>query len=298
MMSVSSLGYVVLRVSDMPRWEIFLGEILGMQISRRHTDGSLGWRMDDLEQRFVISQGPEDEIHTLGWEMSTEQDLLKMVDQIRSLGHKVNEQGAELAHARGVRRLFSCRDPYLHYNHELYVGARCFAPTHNFQSSVARNGFKAGSLGLGHVALTTPSYDASVRFFQDVLGLGASGYADVPIGPDQRVVATFLHGTGGRHHLLAVLPGCQPKPTRHLMVEYWSMDDVGLAYERCVARGISIERAFGVHEGDEMFSFYALTPSGYLMEVGYGGLTGSTWNPVTHLELSRWGHKKPYLPAA
>lgn len=298
MVGVSSIGYLVLRVSDIPKWEEFLCEILGMQISRRHSDGSLGLRIDDYEQRLLLSQGPEDEVQVFGWEMTSEGELLEMVAQVRSLGHEVTEGDDTLAASRGVRRLFSCRDPHLPYVHEFYCGAKCFSPTRSFQSGIVKGGFKTGVLGLGHAALTSPAYDKSVRFYQDVLGMGSSGYADVPVGPDQRVLATFLHGTGGRHHLLAVLPGGQPKPTRHLMVEYQRLDDVGLAYERCVARGVSIERSFGVHEGDEMFSFYAMTPSGYLMEVGFGGLTGSTWNPVTHLELSRWGHKKPVMVSA
>lgn len=298
MIAVSSIGYMVLHVKDMAPWQEFLGEVLGMQVSRRHADGSLGLRLDDQEQRLVLRQGPEDEVQVFGWELTTERDLLALVEQVRSHGHEVREGDAALADARGVRRVFACRDPHVPYIHEFYVGPRCLAPTRTFQSAIVRSGFKAGALGLGHAAITSPSYDESVRFYQDVLGLGASGYADVPVGPGQRVVATFLHGAGGRHHLLAVLPGSQPRPTRHLMVEYQSLDDVGLAYERCVARGITIERSFGVHEGDEMFSFYAMTPSGYLMEVGHGGLTGEAWNPVTHLELSRWGHKKPVMVAA
>lgn len=298
MIGVSSIGYMVLHVKDLPAWEFFLCDLLGMQVSRRHADGALGLRIDDYEQRVLLRQGPQDEVQVLGWEMTSERDLLALVDHVRSQGHEVSEGDQALADSRGVRRVFSCRDPHVAYVHEFYTGAKSFAPTRAFQSAIVRSGFKAGSLGLGHAAITSPAYDKSVRFYQDVLGLGASGYADVPVSPELRVVATFLHGTGGRHHLLAVLPGSQPKPTRHLMVEYLSMDDVGLAYERCVAHGVSIERSFGVHEGDEMFSFYAVTPSGYLMEVGYGGLTGDSWNPVTHLELSRWGHKKPVMIAA
>lgn len=298
MVGISSIGYMVLGVSDPARWTSFLCDLLGMQVSRRHADGSVGFRVDDCEQRLVLRQSPDDEVQVFGWELTSEQELLAMVEQVRSKGHAVEEGDAALAAARGVHRVFSCQDPCLHYVHEFYCGARCFAPTRAFQSPLVRGGFKAGALGLGHAALTSPDYPRSVRFYQDVLGLGASGYADAPGPEGRRMVATFLHGAGGRHHLLAVLPGGQPKPTRHLMVEYQQLDDVGLAYERCVAHGVSIERSFGVHEGDEMFSFYAMTPSGYLMEVGYGGATGDRWNPVTHLELSRWGHKKPVMVAA
>lgn len=292
MQAIRSLGYLELGVASLERWQSFALDILGLQVSVRHEDGAIGLRMDQQEQRIVLRESELDEVLTYGWEVGGEDELAALVAHLRAGGHEVTEAGVAQRQARGVFRLFGCADPVHRFRHEFYCGPRVLGPTHPFQSSVARGGFKAGALGVGHSALTTPDYPKSVDFYKRALGLGVSGYADVAV-PGGRFEGTFLHGWSGRHHSLAVLPGTQPRPTRHLMVEYLKLDDVGLAHERCVAAGIGIERDFGVHEGDEMFSFYALTPSGYLMEIGWGGLTSTDWSPpATLLGLSRWGHRK------
>jgi 2,3-dihydroxybiphenyl 1,2-dioxygenase len=291
--AIRSLGYLELGVASLERWQSFALDILGMQVGVRHADGSVGMRIDDHEQRLVLRESTQDELLTYGWEVGSEGDLAALVAHLRAGGHEVTEGSLAERRARGVFRLFACADPVHRFRHEFYCGPRVLGPTHPFQSPIARGGFRAGTLGLGHVALTTPDYPKSVDFYKRALGLGVSGYADVAMPGGVRFEGTFLFGWAGRHHSLAVLPGTQPRPTRHLMVEYLQLDDVGLAYERCKAAGIPIERDFGVHEGDGMFSFYALTPSGYLMEIGWGGLTGTDWGPATLLGLSRWGHGKP-----
>ena len=56
MQSVSTLGYMVIGVSDLTAWESFAVNILGLQVGARATGESLGLRMDDYEQRILLLQ--------------------------------------------------------------------------------------------------------------------------------------------------------------------------------------------------------------------------------------------------
>jgi hypothetical protein len=70
------------------------------------------------------------------------------------------------------------------------------------------------------------------------------------------------------------------------------MDDVGFAHDRCVKAGFPVAMALGHHPNDHMFSFYVQTPSGFLIEYGYGGIVidDQNWEVKSYSQLSDWGH--------
>ena len=47
------------------------------------------------------------------------------------------------------------------------------------------------------------------------------------------------------------------------------------------------------HPNDQMLSFYARTPSGFAVEVGWGGrkVDDATWQVRTYDRTSTWGHR-------
>ena len=54
----------------------------------------------------------------------------------------------------------------------------------------------------------------------------------------------------------------------------------------------------GRHTNDFMTSFYAKTPSSFMVECGWGGRElGADWQPVEmHHGPSLWGHERVWLP--
>ena len=56
------------------------------------------------------------------------------------------------------------------------------------------------------------------------------------------------------------------------MLEYQDMCDVGAAFDRARAADVPIVLELGHHPNDQMFSFYMRTPSGFGLELGYGGI--------------------------
>jgi len=60
------------------------------------------------------------------------------------------------------------------------------------------------------------------------------------------------------------------------MLEVDNLDDVFMTYELVKEAGHRITTDLGRHANDQMFSFYCESPSGFDVEVGYGG------RPATH----------------
>ena len=85
------------------------------------------------------------------------------------------------------------------------------------------------------------------------------------------------------------------------MMELYSLDDVGQAYDlACLDPQKRIGTTLGRHTNDFMTSFYARTPSDFMIEYGWGGraIDPANWQAVqlTH-GPSLWGHERSWLPA-
>jgi len=94
-----------------------------------------------------------------------------------------------------------------------------------------------------------------------------------------------------RHHSLAIAQGSRSR-MHHLMMEFYSLDDVGQSYD-IAQREDRVAVKFGRHPNDFMTSFYMRTPSEFLIEHGWGGReVGPDWQPEELKSVgSFWGHQ-------
>jgi 2,3-dihydroxybiphenyl 1,2-dioxygenase len=294
MAEMANLGYLVFGVSDLARWKEFAG-ILGFGIGRE-TGESIGLRMDAHAQRFLLQQGQENDVRAAGWQFDTEDELDGYVASLRDKGLKVESCSAEQAAERRVQKVYRTPDPN-GFAHEFFFGPAVSGLNDAFRSpSLAGPGFRTGALGMGHLLVHGRDYKASIDFYQRTLGLRLSDRIRQEL--NGRVAdATFFHTRTGRHHSMAVAESDAAKVLNHFMVEVQSMDDVGLAYDRCVAAGYQIRSELGHHPNDHMFSFYVYTPSGFAVEYGWGGIVidDADWQAVTYARMSDWGHKRHEL---
>jgi hypothetical protein len=107
---------------------------------------------------------------------------------------------------------------------------------------------------------------------------------------------TFMH-FNARHHSIALGAGL-PKHLHHFMLQLNDMRDVGLALDRVVDHGVRVVQTLGQHPNDKMISFYSETPSGFEVELGWGGRTITEgWEPETHGIWTEWGHRPPAMQA-
>jgi 2,3-dihydroxybiphenyl 1,2-dioxygenase len=292
MSTISSLGYVVLNVSDLIAWEHFATNILGLMVGRR-SDTTLSLRMDDYAQRFLLQQSDADDIAAAGWQFDTAKGLSEYVARLQSQGIDVHQGTPDEAKSRCVERLFSCDDP-IGFKHEFFFGPTHAPISQPFRSAVMRGpGFVTGRQGLGHVLPFSSNYDQSVRFYTDGLGFLISDYIrDSETLPNFAVDATFFHTSTGRHHSLATVAAPSAKALNHIMIEVADLNDVGLAYDRCLKAGLPIVMAIGHHPNDKVISFYVESPSGFSIEYGHGSIIidDATWEVKNYSQMSDWGH--------
>jgi len=296
MTAISRLGYLGFEVSDMAAWERFAVDMLGLLVSERRSDGSVAFRMDDQAQRIVVHPGSRDDLAYAGFEVDEEATLRRLSDELTEAGFPTARLGDDVAHARRVRRVYRVDDPN-GVPIELFHGPERAADP--FRSPLVPSGFVTGGEGLGHVVLATTDPSATERFYCELLGMRLSDHVEVELGPGFSLLITFLH-VNPRHHTVAFAAAPMPKRVHHFMLEVGAMDDVGRAYDRCLGAGVEIANTLGVHPNDRMFSFYARTPSGFEVEVGWGGrkIDDATWTVDRYDRMSVWGHHMPgTLPA-
>jgi len=128
-----------------------------------------------------------------------------------------------------------------------------------------------------------------MAFYTKVLGFGLSDYIEKPFR------AYFFH-VNPRHHSLALIETGK-SGMHHLMVELFSLDDVGQSYDVALAEE-RVNVTLGRHTNDLMTSFYAKTPSSFMVECGWGGreIDPNNWQPVEmHHGPSLWGHDRVWL---
>ncbi|MGE0485307.1 MAG: VOC family protein [Gammaproteobacteria bacterium] len=291
MNGVTELGYLGIEATDIPAWERFALDQLGLQRADGAADGTLALRIDDRAQRIVIEPGPADDMSFAGYDCGSEAALDALVDRLRADGLAVDECSDELAARRRVRRLFATRDPAGN-RVELYVDL--VHATTPFQSELVPSGFFTADGGLGHTFLPVADRAAVIDFYSRI-GFRISDYIREEVAPGMVVDGAFMH-CNGRHHTIAFAAFPSPKKLHHLMLQVNDRVDVGCAYDRVLAARTPLSATLGMHPNDLMFSFYVVTPSGFSIEFGSGGRQiedDATWEVVTYDRLSLWGHKPP-----
>jgi biphenyl-2,3-diol 1,2-dioxygenase/3,4-dihydroxy-9,10-secoandrosta-1,3,5(10)-triene-9,17-dione 4,5-dioxygenase len=291
MTEIAGLGYLGFEVGDLAAWQAFATDVLGLEAGARTPSGALPLRMDEFERRILLHEGPRDDFAYAGWQVRDEPSLRALADRLEAAGISVQEATAADAAERGVATLLRCADPNGNAL-ELFVGPH--VATVPFRSSRLLSGFVTGEQGLGHLVLVAKDLRETDRFYRGLLGLRLSDRIQMRLGGTLPVEIVFLHANP-RHHSFAFAAVPLPKRMHHFMLELGSLDDVGRAYDRCLDAGVAIVQTLGRHPNDRMVSFYARTPSGFDVEIGWGARTvdDATWQERVYGEISEWGHRSP-----
>jgi 3,4-dihydroxy-9,10-secoandrosta-1,3,5(10)-triene-9,17-dione 4,5-dioxygenase len=299
-MGVSSLGYVVCEAPELGAWSRFGIDVLGLAAGPGTDAECLHLRVDERPFRVLVNKGKANRYVSTGWEFRDDAALDAAITSLRDAGVEVRSGTEGKAAARSVRRLAHCNDPCGN-RLELYVGrAYDYAP---LASGKGLSGFVTGDMGMGHVVLPAPQLETARAFYKQHLGFGDTDEMWLQMSPnpaDPKLGIYFLHADNPRHHSLALMGGPAPSGCVHIMLEARTLDDVGLALDRCMAAGAHITSSFGKHSNDFMLSFYVHTPGGFDLEFGCGGLQPDwkTWVPTYSLVPDLWGHKWSPPPAA
>lgn len=287
-MLLRSLGYIAVATRDDAGWAEFATGLLGMEVADRDGRG-FALRTDARAGRLFVERSDVDRVAAMGWEVADDDALGVLAARLSDAGCPVRTGTALEAEQRRVAALLIAQDPVgnrIEFFHGAADGAAPFVPGR------AISGFRTGSLGLGHVVLTARSLDTLLPFYIDLLGFRLSDYALRPFK------AYFFHLNSRHHSFAAIETGVDG--FHHLMVELDSLDDVGQGYDLAQLEDQRVAVTLGRHSNDHMTSFYARTPSGFMVEYGWGGrsIDPARWQPFECVHgPSLWGHERSWLDA-
>ena len=282
---IQALGYVGIEATSPADWAGFGTGLLGLQLAERSA-AQLVFRMDDRRQRLVVTPGARDGARCFGWEVADAAALEALAARLEAAGVAVARGDAALAAQRRVAGLVVAADPAGNRIELVHGAEAADAP---FRPGRCISGFRTGALGMGHAVLTVERAAPVLAFYRDLLGFGVSDYVTHPF------TAWFLH-VNGRHHSLALIE-TGSAGLHHLMLELFSLDDVGQGYDLAQLEDGRVATTLGRHTNDYMTSFYARTPGGFLVEYGWGGrvVDPARWQPVEMTSgPSLWGHERSW----
>ncbi len=284
---LKGLGYVGVQTAALDDWRRFAVTLLGLQLAEQ-TPTSLTFRMDAAAWRLFVREGQAEGGEFFGWEVRDAAALEAIGARLAARGFPVSTLPREVCEQRGVAGAIVSVDPEgnrLELFHGQRIADTAFVPGRPI------SGFRTGELGMGHLALNVGRVEDLLPYYRDALGFRLSDYALRPFK------AYFFH-CNARHHSLALIENGQ-RGIHHLMVEVGELDDLGQGYDLAQLEPGRVATTLGRHSNDHMTSFYVRSPSGFLVEYGWGGrsIDPESWQPVElRMGPSLWGHDRDWLP--
>jgi 3,4-dihydroxy-9,10-secoandrosta-1,3,5(10)-triene-9,17-dione 4,5-dioxygenase len=292
---VFGLGYVRIWEADLPQWQQFAEDALGM-VSERDGDSRLLVRMDDWVGRFIVEEGRASFAPgsgslvpnvAIGWECTSEEAWASARRAIDDSGVHTEDGNGPTAWCRDW---FACTDPSGFRCEFFYGGKR--DPASQFVSPRGVS-FVTGEQGMGHVLLFASACAKSLDFYSRALGFQVREAKSA----DDGTLRTVFLSPNQREHSLALLSTEEASRVGHVLIEVSDLDAVGRAMDRCMDGVALMTVSLGRHWNDQMISFYLRTPSGFDIEYGFGGrrVAAERWSRGeqggTGLS-STWGHRR------
>jgi 2,3-dihydroxyethylbenzene 1,2-dioxygenase len=275
MVAVTELGYVCFGVSDLAAWRDFAGNLLGLEVFEEPGESDrLFLRTDYWHHRIVLEKSSADDLTAAGLRVGGPEEFGAMQKVLKDAGIKFEVGGKDLAKSRRVLELIRLADPAGNPI-EIFHGPRV-DPHRPFWPGRRMHGrFLTGDFGgVGHMILRNAGIDKAYQFYK-LLGMRGSVEYQVPAGPDGETAEILFMHCNERDHTVAFGPPSK-KSINHLMLEVENIDDVFMTHDLVQASKYPVMISLGKHANDHMFSFYVASPSGFLIEIGYGG------RPATH----------------
>jgi len=284
-MVVTELGYMGLGVSDLGAWKLFARDILGLEVVDDGSKESCFLRLDYWHHRIALHRDPSDDLAYLGFRVAGPEEFAAMQKQLGDAGIKFRVGSLEEAEERHVLELIKLSDPDGHPL-EIFHGphVRFAKPFHPGRGMHGK--FVTGSGGMGHCIVRQRDPEAALRFYR---ALGMRGGVEYKFGSGPKALQlTFMH-CNERDHSVAWGLGSPAKRLNHVMLEVDNLDDVGLTEQIVRNAKIPVHLSAGKHSNDHMYSFYFRSPSGFMIEYGFGA-RGATHQSEYFTE-DFYGHK-------
>lgn len=283
MAKVTELGYVGLNITDEAAWRRFATEVVGLELLDEGEGDRFYLRMDYWHHRLTLHLGDVDDLAYTGWRVADSEALDEIRAQLDAGGYKHRVATPEEAAERRVLGLLKMEDPSGNPT-EVFYGPliEMHMPFHPGRRMHGR--WVTGAQGLGHVLIQSDSEAETHRFYST---LGLKGHIQYHLQTPNGMVRPHFMSCNDRQHSLAFgVNG--PKRLNHMMLEYSDLNDLGKAHDLVRASNIDVSLQLGKHSNDAAMTFYFSSPSGWQLELGWGGQK-SFQDQQYHLK-DIWGH--------
>ncbi|WP_063064680.1 VOC family protein [Nocardia violaceofusca] len=291
MTEIKGLGYVRVLATDMDRWRELGFDVLGFAPGFGDETDALHFRMDERPSRITVERADVDRVSAVGWELRDGPALRRPEATLRAAGYEFTPMSQELADRRKVEAGICMTDPGgtpLEFFHGPVL-------EHSPVVTKYAQRFVTGAQGLGHVVMPTANFEESYAFYTETLGFLSRGAFRMPSPPGTGPLRIRFLGVNQRHHSLAIMPTLEGRDPGliHVMVEVDSLDAVGRALDRVMARDFPVSSTLGRHTNDKMISFYVGVPGGWDIEYGTAGeLVDESYYTAEEITAdSYWGHE-------
>ncbi|MFT4261904.1 MAG: VOC family protein [Nocardioides sp.] len=287
------LGYVVVESRKHNEWHRFGADAIGLHVDELDRE-TLRFRLDDHECRFLIQNGPREDLIAAGWQVDDHQTFDEILRRVADRGVPITEGSAEECALRGVERLWRFPGPK-------GIATEVFTTAWTTPSPLRmlNTAFVTGESGMGHLAITTVKPQQLRNYFNTVFDARITDFIDENIN-GLTLKIKFLR-VNERHHSIAIanLRGVPIQPIRttiqHMNIEVATLEDMLASFQRVKELGFHMAWSVGQHTNDRELSYYSVTPSGFELEVGWNPVRitpelESTWEPTTYKGISIWGH--------
>ncbi len=283
MVRVTELGYVGLQVSDMQAWRKYATECVGFEWLDEGEGDRAYLRMDTWHHRFTLHQDKGDDLAYLGWRVPDAESLEKMERQLTEARIAYRVASAAETAERRVLGLLKLEDPS-GIATEIFYAPQVDMHLPLYPGRRMHGRFITGDQGLGHVLVQAVDPIASYRFYSQLGLTGAVEYhLQTPVGVAKPI---FMRCNDRQHSIAFGIPS--EKKLNHMMLEYTDLNDLGMSHDTIRRRNIPVALQLGKHSNDKAFTFYSASPSGWLMELGWGA-SKSTGQQEYHV-LDMFGH--------
>jgi len=247
-MSITKLGHVELRVTDLDRSLVFYTETMGLGVTEE-INGSAYLRASTPHHELTLTQADRPGVEHYAWRVGAPEDLNEYEKLLRSHGFESQRFEGEPGQDVGLR----FTDP-AGMQVELYWDMELAGSKGRTRGGVSPE-------RVSHIVFATSALDEFVALYRRVFGFQVSDWIESPAG----TVGCFMR-CNPDHHTLAVLRAPVPGALHHVAWYVPTFDGLKNAADAIVDGGHEIEFGPGRHGIGENTYLYFRDPDRMRLE--------------------------------
>ena len=267
-MSVTRLGYIHARVTDLEQARAHYSDTLGLRVTLEEPGKLYLKAWDEYDHHSVVLEEGGVGMVKMGYKVESDADLELYESRAQAFGCVTERmsKGDNAEVGEGVRVILNSGHVL-----ELYSEMTCLGTdvgTHN-PDVFPRHLVGVGVPRIDHTLLTSSDVKTSQRFFADVLDFYATERVQTSLDDDAHLIGTWM-STGNTVHDIAFIDGPDNK-LHHFAFELGDWSQIGRAGSIFAMDDVSVDVGPTQHGITRGGTIYFFDPAGNRNEVFSGG---------------------------